>query len=219
LSNLSSSNNLSQIIGGIRNSSYNQRVGLESTNNIYKTPDVVLSKAGIPLKNLSFDKILSETREKLPVNSEKWVVEDAIDKAHNQTKIDKDLIRAIIKTESGFNINATSKTGAQGLMQLMPETAKALNVTNPFDPHQNVSAGSKYLADLIFQFKGDLHLALAAYNAGPGAVQKYKGVPPFNETKNYIDKVLKAYNDFSNKSTINKNAPKLNINRMGDLYA
>lgn len=107
--------------------------------------------------------------------------------------VDPKLITAVIANESGFNANATSKVGAQGLMQLMPATARALGVSDPFDPTQNVAGGTRYLRGLLDRFHGDTKLAIAAYNAGPGAVEKYGGVPPYPETQNYVQNVLSSY--------------------------
>ncbi|MDB5099097.1 MAG: hypothetical protein JWM80_3518 [Cyanobacteria bacterium RYN_339] len=100
------------------------------------------------------------------------------------------VVRNVIRQESGGNPNATSPVGAQGLMQLMPGTAAGLGVTNAYDPRQNVEGGVKYLKQLMDQFHGDLTKTVAAYNAGPGAVQKYGGVPPYAETQNYVKRVL-----------------------------
>ncbi|HTX02359.1 MAG TPA: lytic transglycosylase domain-containing protein [Candidatus Acidoferrales bacterium] len=107
--------------------------------------------------------------------------------------VDPALIKAIIANESGFNANATSNAGAQGLMQLMPGTASGLGVTDAYDPAQNVAGGTKYIKGLLDRFGGDVRLAVAAYNAGPGAVEKYGGVPPYAETQNYVQNVLSSY--------------------------
>jgi soluble lytic murein transglycosylase-like protein len=107
--------------------------------------------------------------------------------------VDPALVKAIIANESGFNANATSKVGAQGLMQLMPSTAAGLGVGDAYDPAQNVAGGTKYLKSLLDRFNGDVRLAVAAYNAGPGAVEKYGGVPPYAETQNYVQNVLASY--------------------------
>jgi len=113
-----------------------------------------------------------------------------------QQQVDPALIKAIIANESGFNANGTSKVGAQGLMQLMPGTAAGLGVTNAYDPSQNVMGGTKYIKGLLDRFNGDVKLAVAAYNAGPGAVEKYGGVPPYAETQNYVQNVLASYQKY-----------------------
>lgn len=107
--------------------------------------------------------------------------------------VDPALVKAVIANESGFNANATSSTGAQGLMQLEPATAASVGVTDPYDPAQNVAGGTRYLRGLLDRFHGDPRLAVAAYNAGPGAVEKYDGVPPYAETQNYVQNVLASY--------------------------
>ena len=108
--------------------------------------------------------------------------------------VDPDLVRAVIKTESDFNTEARSHKGAQGLMQLMPETARLHNVGNAFNPGENIDGGVRHLKLLLDTYQGDLQLSLAAYNAGIQAVEKYKGIPPYSETREYIRRVL-AYHE------------------------
>ncbi|HEX3011900.1 MAG TPA: lytic transglycosylase domain-containing protein [Syntrophomonadaceae bacterium] len=119
---------------------------------------------------------------------------DIIKKASEKYGVDQNVIKAVIKQESSFDPNAVSSCGAQGLMQLMPSTAKSLGVNNPFNAEENVMAGTHYLKQKLDEFNGDLHLALAAYNAGSGAVHKYGGVPPYKETRAYVDRIIKSVN-------------------------
>lgn len=112
--------------------------------------------------------------------------------------IDPNLIRAVIRAESGFNPKAVSKKGAQGLMQLMPATAKELSVSDPFDPKENIRGGTRYLRTLLNTFKNDVRLSLAAYNAGPTLVKKKQSVPRIPETIKYVKRVLRYYQEYKN---------------------
>ena len=117
-------------------------------------------------------------------------LEQIFQKAADTYGVDKSLLKAMAKAESEFDPNATSKSGAMGIMQLMPATAKSLGVTDAYDPEQNIMGGAKYIASLLDKYNGNVSYALAAYNAGSGNVDKYGGIPPFEETQNYVTKIL-----------------------------
>ena len=123
--------------------------------------------------------------------------EDYIRQASDRYGIDFPLLKAIIKAESDFNPRAVSKKGAMGLMQIMPENIKAMNIDNPFDPLENILGGARYFREMLDRFEGQLSLSLAAYNAGPTAVERYNNqIPPYKETENYIERVLKFYTSY-----------------------
>ena len=115
--------------------------------------------------------------------------DDLIREAARRYALDEDLIRAVIRAESSFDPLQVSPAGAKGLMQIMPMLAKELGVTDPFDPRQNVMAGARYLRRLLDSHSGNISLTLASYNAGPATVRRYKGMPPFRETRNYVKKI------------------------------
>jgi len=155
---------------------------------------------------VNFSRILSSMQEaqmKLPASSSGGGGEqdyaNSINEAARQWKLDPALLKAVVKQESGFNASAVSGAGAMGLMQLMPDTARELGVNNPMDARENLMGGAKYLRSMLDRFDGNLTKALAAYNAGPGAVEQHGGVPPYQETQHYVENILAMYADFRKK--------------------
>ena len=120
-------------------------------------------------------------------------IDSAIDKAAARHNVNPNLVRALVKVESNFNPNAVSRKGAMGLMQLMPQTARQLKVSNPFNPEENVDAGVRHLKQLLESYGGDVRLSLAAYNAGSGAVARSSGIPKYAETRNYVKRITQLY--------------------------
>ena len=135
-----------------------------------------------------------ELKSKIDLKAQKTDIDELIATFSEKYDIDSDFIKAIIKQESGFNTKATSKKGAMGLMQLMPKTAESLGVIDAYNPSENIEGGVKYLKGLLDKYDNNKELALAAYNAGPGAVKKYGGIPPYKETQNYINAIMGTYN-------------------------
>jgi hypothetical protein len=138
------------------------------------------------------DSSASISRTNQTGSNESLIIERCIHKAARRYNLPPGLIKGVIRAESNFQVGAVSHAGAQGLMQLMPATAKELGVGNPFDIEQNIDGGARYLRQMLDSFDGDVKVALAAYNAGPGAVEKYGGqIPPYQETKQYVNRVLR----------------------------
>ncbi len=140
-----------------------------------------------PRARFSTEMVYNKPRDSIRVPEE---IQKIVDDAARKFKLSTQLVTAIIKVESNFNPRAVSSEGAIGLMQLMPATAERLGVKNAFDIRQNINAGCRYLKGLVDRFEGNLELAVAAYNAGPGAVEKYGKIPPYKETRNYVKRVL-----------------------------
>ena len=146
-----------------------------------------------PISTKNVDAKLSTDNIKESFKPSKSQILDMVSKISKKHGVDEKLVKAVIKQESGFNPNATSHCGAMGLMQLMPKTAKGLGVKDPYNPVDNVNGGVKYLKNLLDKYNGNVILSLAAYNAGPSAVDKYDGIPPYKETQNYVRKILADY--------------------------
>ncbi len=156
------------------------------------------SSAHIPAKDepgISFDGLLNEAlgQHSDSASAVPAALESLIQDQATQQGLDADLLKAVIRNESGFNPKARSPVGAEGLMQLMPGTARGLGVTDSFDPAQNIAGGAKYLKNLMNKYNQSVPMALAAYNAGPGAVDRHHGIPPYAETTAYVKKVMGSY--------------------------
>jgi soluble lytic murein transglycosylase-like protein len=174
-------------IGGIRHDQGMLWLGLKDGGEVALPPEQV--RGVVP------DEFMEEVLEEIaaaPAGSDLTALATAAARRH---KLDPDLVLALVQVESAFRPNAVSPKGAQGLTQLMPATARELGVKDAFDPAQNLDGGARYLRQLLTRYGGDVKRALAAYNAGPGAVDRHQGVPPFRETRQYVRRVLDKYQD------------------------
>lgn len=173
---------------------------------IYKYTDEsgTIHLTNVPTKyGVNYIRVYSEKREHIDSRIDPVKYDNLITLAAQKYNIEKNLIKAVIKAESNFNHKAVSPVGARGLMQLMPATAASLNVHDSFHPQSNIEGGVRYLRYLMDIFPGNLTLALAAYNAGEGAVMRYGNrVPPFRETQTYVKRVVSLFNDYKNEKRI-----------------
>jgi soluble lytic murein transglycosylase len=143
-------------------------------------------------------KLFIKERPKIISSNSHQKYDDLIADASKRYEVSFPLLKAIIKAESDFDPTAISKKGAMGLMQIMPENFKMLGIKDPFDPRENINAGTRYFKELYDRFKGKLALSLAAYNAGPSAVDQFRTIPPYEETEEYVKRVLKYFHNFKN---------------------
>jgi len=189
--NTSSSSLFSEMLGQVLQTDETNVDSANSNSLYYHGNSPVFRPSNLAYQNESLINAIASYAPSNQMSSSDF--DDIIKRAAANYNVPEKLISSVIKQESNFNPSALSSAGASGLMQLMPGTAKYLGVTNIFDPEQNIMGGAKYLRQMLNQFNEDTEIALAAYNAGPGAVKKYGGIPPYKETQNYVQKVLNYY--------------------------
>lgn len=170
--------------------------GLRADIYLYRGPDGVIHFTNTPTGNLPWKLYL---REGTSPTRKSFAYEKLIEELSLRHGLDPSLVRAVVEVESNFDPLAVSPKGAMGLMQLMPSTARLFGVSNPFDPRENLEAGIRYLKALLERFNYELHLALAAYNAGPELVSTIGNIPPFAETRQYVKKVLERYHQLKGR--------------------
>ena len=174
--------------------------GLTVQGDIYRYIDEngVMHFTNTPTSSTQNFKLFLREKPEISPRQSTQKYDDIIAKASQQFGVSFPLLKAIIKAESDFDPRAVSKKGAKGLMQIMPENFKLLGIKDPFDPSQNIHAGARYFKQMYDRFNGKLSLSLAAYNAGPTAVERYNTVPPYEETEEYVRRVLKFYYSYKN---------------------
>jgi soluble lytic murein transglycosylase-like protein len=170
-------------------------------NGVIHYTNVPVESEGNSVKFLLYQKEVIREKKQFDIfdNNDFNSIDSYIFEASHYYDVSFPLIKAIIKVESDFNTMAISKKGAMGLMQIMPFNFKELSIRDPFDPWENIMGGVSYFKNMLTKFNGDLSLSLAAYNAGPNAVDKYGSIPPYPETINYVEKVLKYYSFYKKK--------------------
>ena len=156
----------------------------------------VVNYTNVPTSSDGYKLYIKERPKKVEPRYDSKKYDDMIRKAQKRYGVEFSLIKAVIKVESGFNPKAVSKKGAKGLMQIMPDNFKAFSIKDPFNPMENIMGGTYYLQKLLKRYDYKLPLVLAAYNAGPDAVDRYKKIPPYSETQNYVRKVMKSYSRY-----------------------
>lgn len=181
-----SSNIFSELLGDLLQENASPDSNRLGSSLYYTGSDPVYLPTTLSYDNFNISSQVSSIGDKQPTTDYDAIIQQAAAKYN----IPEKLISSVIKQESNFNAGAVSQAGASGLMQLMPGTAKYLGVNNILDPAENIMGGAKYLRQMLNQFDGNVETALAAYNAGPGTVKKYDGIPPYKETQNYVRKVM-----------------------------
>jgi soluble lytic murein transglycosylase len=175
-----------------------------AVGDIYKYIDEngVVHFTNVPTdSSYQYNLFIKDLTKKPPLTISRYsssVYDEMISEASQKHGVSFPLLKAVIKVESDFNPRAVSRAGALGLMQIMPENAKAFGMRDPFDPRENILTGTQYFRELLERFNGKLQLALAAYNAGPSVVDRYNRIPPIKETEDYVERVMKYFHHFKN---------------------
>ena len=170
-------------------------VGLPADVYFFVDENGVVNYTNVPT-TANYRLLIRERPPKQPLRYSSTDYDHLILQAQKRYGVEFSLIKAVIRAESGFNPKAVSKKGARGLMQIMPDNFRALAITDPFDPRENIMGGTLYLQQLLRRYEYKLPLALAAYNAGPGAVDRYRTIPPYPETRDYVKKVMMLYSRY-----------------------